>query len=55
MNKYEILLGTAKSYVMLAKAMNSAKYTKAAKNALNAYKAALENDKTKTMKFKAVA
>ena len=52
MNKYKIMSGTIKSYLMLAKVTRSKVYLAAAKNCAERLKTMLEDEKTKTMEFK---
>jgi hypothetical protein len=52
MNRYKMMLGTIRSYLMLAKCANSQVYRKQAKNTLARLKTMLNDEKTRTMEFK---
>lgn len=52
MNRYKMMLGTVKSYLMLAKCSNNPIYRESAKNVLNQLKTMLNDEKTRTMEFK---
>ena len=49
MNKYEMIMGTARSYMMLAKATNNRVYILAG---IRCLKLILNREATKTMEFK---